>query len=119
MRSLLVTLALLACAVIAEAQQQGKILHVGFLGNAPKERIDAFRGKLRDLGWIEDVTVVIHLRPYPPARTDLWPVIAAEFVHQKVDVIVTVSTAPALAAQKATKTIPIVMAGGADPVEWG
>jgi putative tryptophan/tyrosine transport system substrate-binding protein len=113
---LLVTV-LLTTASVVEGNQSKRVSHVGILGNAPKERTDAFRSKLRELGWIENVTIVIH-KTNPPGGIDVWPAIAAEFVRQKVDVIVTVSTEPALAAQNATKTIPIVMAGGADPVEW-
>jgi putative tryptophan/tyrosine transport system substrate-binding protein len=47
------------------------------------------------------------------------PALAAELVRLKVDVLVTTLTAPTLAAQAATKTIPIVMVGVADPVEAG
>src|SRR5262245_49153003 len=104
---------------VAEGNQAGKVLHVGILGGGPKERIDAFRGKLRELGWVEDVTIVYHYGFNQPGRNDLQSGIAAEFVRQKMDVIVTTATEPALAAQQATKTIPIVMAGGTDPVGWG
>ena len=115
---------LIACVVVAilssaEAQQSGKISHVGFLGNPPKERMDAFRSKLRELGWIENVTIISHHKTNPPGRSDMQPALAAELVREKVDVILAWSTEPALAAQQATKTIPIVMAGGSDPVGWG
>jgi putative ABC transport system substrate-binding protein len=42
--------------------------------------------------------------------------LAAELVHLKVDVIVTQATPAAMAAKNATKTIPIVISGGTDPV---
>jgi putative ABC transport system substrate-binding protein len=44
---------------------------------------------------------------------------AADLVQQKVDVIVASSQAPALAARRATTTIPIVMINATDPVEAG
>jgi putative ABC transport system substrate-binding protein len=47
------------------------------------------------------------------------PELAAELVRLKVDVLVTRLTAPTLAAREATRTIPIVMLGVADPVEIG
>ena len=55
----------------------------------------------------------------PRKRVNSIPDLAADLVHLKVDVIVTAVTSDSLAAQKATRTIPIVMAAGGDPVAIG
>lgn len=77
----------------------------------------AFRLGLNDLGWVEGKNVNIEYR-YADGSGDRLNELAAELVRLKVDVIVTSVTADALAAQKATRTIPIVVAVG-DPVELG
>jgi putative ABC transport system substrate-binding protein len=70
--------------------------------------------RLRELGWIEGRTVAIEYR-WSEGRTERYAEIAAEFVHQKVDVIVTVGSAVPT-VRKATATIPIVFAVAIDPV---
>jgi putative ABC transport system substrate-binding protein len=109
---------LFALCLAAEAQQPKKIYRIGFLGNAAGYRIDAFRQGLRELGWVEGQNVTIEFR-HPEGQADLRREHATELVRLKVDVIVTTATESSLAAQRATKTIPIVMAGGADPIGWG
>jgi ABC-type uncharacterized transport system substrate-binding protein len=52
-------------------------------------------------------------------NSDLLPGLATELIRNKVDVIVTAATPPALAAKQATTTIPIVMASASDPVGSG
>jgi putative ABC transport system substrate-binding protein len=73
---------------------------------------------LRELGWIEGRTVTIEFR-WAEGRSDRAAGIAAEFVQRKVDVIITAGAALALAAKRATSTIPIVFAGAGDPVATG
>jgi putative ABC transport system substrate-binding protein len=77
----------------------------------------AFVQRLRELGWIENRTVVIEYR-WAEERAERFGEIAAEFVRLKVDVIVTVGSAVA-AAMQATSTIPIVFAIAVDPVGYG
>ena len=84
--------------------------------NAPSYQ--AFRLGLRELGWIEGKNISIEYR-YAEGRHDRLPILAADLVRLKVDVIVTFATSDTLAAKKATSSIPIVMAGGADPVASG
>jgi putative tryptophan/tyrosine transport system substrate-binding protein len=108
---------LLITAPAAEAQQPGKVRRIGFLGTAPTYFVDAFRQGLRDRGWVEGQTITIEYRDAGGKRGQ-YAHLAAELVRLKVDVIVATSTGPALAAQRATKTVPIVMTV-TDPVGSG
>jgi ABC-type uncharacterized transport system substrate-binding protein len=110
-----------ACPLAARAQQLGKLPTIGFLGATPSvesQRVAAFVRRLRELGWIENLTVAIEYR-WAEGREERNAEIAAEFVRLKVDVIVTVATPPTLAAKQATAVIPIVFAAVSDPVGTG
>jgi putative ABC transport system substrate-binding protein len=74
--------------------------------------------RLRELGWIEGRSIAIEVR-WAEGRSDRFAEIAAEFIRLKVDVIVTQTTPPALAAKQATSVIPIVFASAGDPVANG
>jgi ABC-type uncharacterized transport system substrate-binding protein len=74
--------------------------------------------RLRELGWIEGRTVAIEYR-WAEGRNERLAEIAAEFVRLKVDIIVTHSAAPVIAAKQATAVIPIVFAVAADPLGTG
>src|SRR5262249_7605444 len=78
----------------------------------------AFRNGLRELGWIEGKNISIEYR-HAEGKDDRLPGLAADLVRLKVDVIVAAVTPDALAAKRATGTIPIVMAGASDPVAVG
>jgi putative tryptophan/tyrosine transport system substrate-binding protein len=111
----------LAIAPLAgRAQRPAPVLRIGVLSPfAPSDAApwhEAFRQGLRELGWIEGKNVSIEYR-YAQGPADL-PVLAAELVRLKVDVIVTSATGT-LPAKEATRTIPIVMASNADPVVMG
>ena len=97
----------------------GKLPTIGFLGSATSatqgQWVAAFVQHLRELGWIEGRTIAIEFR-WAGGRTERYAEIAAEFVRLKVDVIVTYSTWPVLAAKQATSVIPIVFAAANDPV---
>jgi putative tryptophan/tyrosine transport system substrate-binding protein len=103
----------------ARAQQPARLPTIGFLGSstplAMSQWVAAFVQRLRDLGWTEGRTVVIEYR-WAEGRSSRAAEIAAEFVRLKVDVIVTYSTAPVIAAKQATSVIPIVFAAANDPV---
>ena len=107
--------------VAANAQQAAKIARIGYLGqnltSNPQVR-EAFRQGLRDLGYVEGRNLVIEYRD-AEGKFDRLPALAAELVALKVDVIVALNTVQALAAKQATRTIPIVFAGVADPVRAG
>jgi ABC-type uncharacterized transport system substrate-binding protein len=114
-------LALLA-PFAAEAQPPSKVPRIGLLGTGtPADtapRLDAFRQALRELGYVEGQTIQIESR-WAEGRLDRFPGFAAELVELKVDVIFAVTSPAALAAKRATGTIPIVFATAADPVGSG
>jgi putative ABC transport system substrate-binding protein len=113
---------LLAAPLAADAQQAGKMPRIGFLGvTSPSDRpplLDAFRQRLRELGWVEGQNIVIDYR-YAEDRVDRLPDLAAELVRLKVDLIVSFGTQGVTAAKNATETTPIVMIAVRDPVGTG
>ena len=117
-----VTLSLLLAAPLAvEAQQAAKVARIGILSlnTAASPRVpEAIRQGLRDLGYVEGRTVVIEYRD-AEGKPERLPALATELVVLKVDVIMALGTLQALAAKQATKTIPIVFGGVADPVTSG
>src|SRR5207253_1095555 len=120
--SILFVLVPLAVAVIAEAQQTGKIAHIGFLDSSTASGsavlLDAFWQEMHKLGWIEGKNITIEYR-FAEQKSERLPELAADLVRLKVDLILVASGPSALAAKKATTTIPIVMANAADPVGEG
>ena len=113
----------IACPMGVRAQQpSGKVPRIGYLGaTSPSDRpplLDAFRQRLRELGWVEGQNIVIDYR-YAEGRVDRLPDLAAELVQLKVDVIVSLGTQGVTAAKNATETIPIVMIYVRDPVGTG
>ena len=112
---LLVTI-ILASVPLAEAQKSAKVPRIGFLSGGVREPThEAFRQGLRELGYVEGQNIVVEYR-FAQGKGDRLPDLAVELVRLKVDVIVAVSTLDALAAQRATRTIPVVMALSSDPV---
>jgi putative ABC transport system substrate-binding protein len=111
-----------ASAVPLFARAQQRLPVIGFLGasNAAIARawVAAFEQRLGELGWHNGRTVTIIYR-WADGRVDRAAEIAAELVTQKVDVIVTYNTPVIAAAKRATSTIPIVFALGANPVVSG
>jgi putative tryptophan/tyrosine transport system substrate-binding protein len=113
--------AALAWPLSARAQQSGKLLTIGFMGATPSmesQRVAAFVQRLRELGWVDGRNLAIEYR-WAEGRPERVSEIAAEFVRNKVDVIVTVASPPTLAAKQATAVIPIVFAAVSDPVGTG
>jgi putative ABC transport system substrate-binding protein len=110
-----------AWPLAAIVQQTQKLPTIGFLspttGSIENHRVAAFVQRLRELGWIEGRTVAIKVR-WAEGRSERAAEIVAEFVRQKIDVIVSRGTVSVLAAKQATSVIPIVFAGG-DPVGTG
>ena len=110
---------LFALCVSAHAQPK-KVPRVGFLTLLPHPdpREEEFFQSLRDLGYIDGQNITIEYRR-TAGEVDRLPALAKEFVRLKVDLIVARSTPAIEAAKGATKTIPIVMLGAADPVRSG
>ncbi len=112
-------LGLLAAPLPTEAQKARQIPRIGFLiassASSQKPRLEAFKQGLRDLGYVEGKTITIEIGSAEGKR-NLLPGVAAELVRLKVDVIVTGGPTSTRAAKKATATLPIVMAGGTNPV---
>ncbi len=79
---------------------------------------DAFRKQLRDFGYVEGRNVSFDTR-LAKGELELLPAMARELIRLKANVIVTSGTSAALAAKRASSTIPIVMATGTDQVSLG
>ena len=115
------TLAILVVPLAADAQQLVKVTRIGylFLGEGPQSpSVEALRQGLREFGYREGQNIALEFRS-AEGKLDRLPALAVELVQLKVDVIVAGNTAIARAAQHATSTIPIVMAGADEPVRTG
>jgi putative ABC transport system substrate-binding protein len=110
------------CEARTEAQQPGKTFRIGFLdpstASGSTVLVDAFLQELSKLGWIEGKNIAIEYR-FAEQKLDRLPELAADLVRLKVDLIVVTATPPAVAAKKATTTIPILMVNVGDPVGAG
>jgi putative ABC transport system substrate-binding protein len=122
---LVVTLALviLTALLAAEAQPATKVYRIGNLNPGSPlltpHLWEVFRQGLRELGYVEGQNLVMENR-YAEGSEERLRDLAAELVRLKVDVIVAGGATAIRAAQYATRTIPIVMAGaGDDPVRQG
>jgi ABC-type uncharacterized transport system substrate-binding protein len=120
-----IVVALLICianVAKAEAQQAGKIFRIGFLDastvSGSADLVEAFRQELDKLGWIEGKNIVFEYR-FAEQKSERQAELAADLVRLKVDLIVVTATPAALAAKRATTTIPIVMTNAGDPVAAG
>jgi putative tryptophan/tyrosine transport system substrate-binding protein len=78
----------------------------------------AFRAKLRALGWIEGQNLIIE-SAFADGKVELLATLAEELVRERVDVIWAYPDPPAIAAARATRTIPIVFFNTSWPVEQG
>jgi putative ABC transport system substrate-binding protein len=118
---ILVAVMLLCVALTAGAQDPARIPRIGILIPASASiysaRVEAFRQRLRELGYVEGKNIFIEYR-YADGKPERLPDLAAELGRLKVDVIVTTGRA-VLAAKKASATIPIVFASAPDPVGSG
>ena len=104
------------------ARAQPAPRRIGWLSPLSRADVESFLGLVRPeldkLGWSDGRNIVMDVRT-PEGRNDLLPSVAAELVAQGPDLII-VQTLPATRAlMQATRSIPIVMAGVAYPVEYG
>jgi putative ABC transport system substrate-binding protein len=121
-KTIIVLLVWLAFASVhlAEAQESKKIPRIGFLASGfnGENTLRILRQGLRELGYVEGKNILIEYR-YAEGKAERFPDLAAELVHLTVDIIVANVAAGALAAKKATRTIPIITVTSADPVGSG
>ena len=120
--AVMLAVSLILAPLAAEAQQATKIARIGYLAidltTGARDR-EAFLQGLRDLGYIERQNVLIEYRD-AERKPERLPALAAELAALKIDIIVTGGgTAAALAAKKASTTLPIVFIGVGDPVSDG
>jgi putative tryptophan/tyrosine transport system substrate-binding protein len=109
--------AAVAWPIAARAQQPAKTPHVVFI--SPAALSDTYRVQLRDLGYIEGRNIRLEFRD-AGGYADRLPALAREIVQGgSVEVIVAVSAPAALAAYKATQSIPIVAFVASDPIASG
>jgi putative ABC transport system substrate-binding protein len=124
-REIILALGTAAAVLLASSPsgaQSSRLPTVGFLTNSSvtrsAENLGALTQGLRDLGYIEGQQIRI-IALFSEGRSDTLPELAAQLVRLEVDVIVAAPTQAILAAQQATRTIPIVMANTSDPVRIG
>ena len=107
--------ALCLCAMTQACFAQNTMPVVGVLSLDNLSRIELLREGLRELGYIDGQNLRLQIG-HPGDRYAQLPDIAAEFARSKVNVIVTIGGTATIAASKATRSIPIVMVAGIDPV---
>jgi hypothetical protein len=115
---LIIAVVLVGAGVVAHAQPATKVFRIAYLdaGTASGRAVlvDAFRHELRQLGWTEGKNITIEYR-FAEQKRERLPELVADLVRLKVDLIVISGTNAAIAAKKATITIPIVMPNAGDP----
>jgi putative ABC transport system substrate-binding protein len=102
----------------ARAQHPSKLYRLGYLSTVRMPiLIEALQTGLRELGYVEGKNLKVEYR-FGGYEVEALPKLAVELVALGPDAIVTVATASAIAAKRATTTIPIVMTAG-DPLRAG
>jgi putative tryptophan/tyrosine transport system substrate-binding protein len=113
---------LLAAPRVAEAQERRAIPRVGIVAagspTSARQQVDAFRGGLRELGYIEGQSIVIEER-WAEGNLERFGDLIAGLQRSKVDVIVVASAPGARAAKKAATTTPVVFVAVTDPIGSG
>ena len=121
----LLAIVVFALSVTANAQQVRKMYRIGVLselaptatatgGPRPLFGEDTWRTAFRQRGYVEGENTLFEFR-HAGERFEALPALADELVHAKVDIIITASTPPAVAAKRATANIPIITIS-ADPI---
>jgi putative ABC transport system substrate-binding protein len=114
--------AVAAWPLTARAQSTAKVWRLGMLDTTAASlnaaNLNAFKQAMRQFGYVEGQNLVVEYRS-GDGHIERFPQLAVELVRLNVDIIVTRGTPAALAAKKATATVPIVMAAIGEPVETG
>jgi putative tryptophan/tyrosine transport system substrate-binding protein len=115
-------LVLLVAPLVAEAQPARKVYRIGYMSIPSRESaeplIPVFVQALRAYGLVEGENLIIEWR-WAEGKLERLPVFAQDLVQLKVDLIIAPQTDSALAAKRATATIPIVFLFAEDPVADG
>lgn len=121
-RQFLQTALVLLATQRAHAQQALTVNRLGFLGSgvaqSASKAIQALRGGLRDLGYIEGKNIAIEYR-WGEGKYERLRHLASELVKLNVKLMVCWGTPATLAAQEASSTLPVVMVGVGDPIGAG
>lgn len=121
---MVLVLGILGAPLTALRQDAGaaRIARIGRLSplsaEADAPNLEAFRKGLRELGWVEGRDFAIEAR-FAAGQPERLSELASQLARQPVDVILVGSSQGALAAKKATSTIPIVMVTTGDPLDVG
>jgi putative ABC transport system substrate-binding protein len=120
-RAAAIALFLLSAPLVAEAQRSTSPARVAFVGaeslSTNQHFLDAFRRGMQERGYVEGQNILLETR-WAEGRSERFPELIGELVRLKTSVILTVSVPAALAAKKATTTIPIVFIAS-DPLGSG
>ena len=112
-------LAVLGFPFSRAAESAQKAARVGFVGTESLSRgVPAFWERLHELGWVEGKNLVIEAR-WAEGQVERLPALMNQVIAQNVDILFTYGTPAAVAAKKATSTVPIVAAMIGDPVGTG
>jgi putative tryptophan/tyrosine transport system substrate-binding protein len=104
--------------LVAHAQRPVKAPLIGVLWPNPPSQFEPIRQGLKDLGYVEGKNIRFEFR-WAEGALDKLPEMALDLVRIPVDLIVTLSPPATVAAQRATRTIPIVFVAMGDPVASG
>lgn len=123
--ALIALLALAASTATAQPDPQDKVYRIGFLAFGPrpvgskvKSPLLSFRQTLRERGYVEGQNLELVER-WAEARLNRLPILAAELIELKPDVIVASGASAVRAVMRETREIPIVIAGASDPIAEG
>lgn len=109
---------LLCGPLAANAEKEGKVYRIGWLGPTYRVFDKVLVEELRKLGWVKGENFVIEYQAWG-CKPDQIPALAAELARHKVDFIFAVHTTDTFAAKNATSKIPIVFTMVGDPVGYG
>jgi putative ABC transport system substrate-binding protein len=103
-------------------QRPAKVARIGYIDTSSAVtasiRLDRLRAGLRDLGYEEGRNIVVEVR-WAEGKYERLPALTTELLKQELDVIVAAGPAAIQVVQRATSTIPVVIAASGDPLAFG